>query len=170
MREDDDTVKASNRSGDLPPSYAPSEQAIRQGPLTFDPLPPAAEDDDPTLAAANNQAKLMRWHYHLGHASFKALKQMAKNWEIPKRLAKVTPPKCAGCLFGAMTKMPWRGKESKASHEVFVVTKPGECVLVNQMVSTQVGFYAQLKGKFTNRRYRGTTIFVDHFSRLHSYI
>jgi hypothetical protein len=129
-------------------------------------LPPAAEDDDPTLAAANNQAELMQWHYHLGHTSFKALKQMTKNGEIPKPLAKVTPPKCAGCLFGAMTKIPLSGKESKASHEVFVATKPGECISVDQMVSTQVVFFAQLKGKLTNRRYRGATISVDHFSRL----
>jgi hypothetical protein len=110
VREDDNTVKMSNRSGDLPPSFAPSKQAERQGPLTFDPSPPAAEEDDPTLTATDDQAKLMEWHYHLGHASFKALKQVAKNGEIPKRLAKVTPPKCAGCLFGAMTKIPWRGK------------------------------------------------------------
>jgi hypothetical protein len=34
------------------------------------------------------------------------------------------------------------------------------------MVSTQVGFYAQMTGKLTNRRYRGATIFVDHYSRL----
>ena len=123
-------------------------------------------DDNPTLVAANDQAELMRWHYCLGHASFKALKQMAKNGEIPKQLAKVPPPKCAGCLFGAMTKIPWRGKESKAPHKAFIRTKPGECISVDQMVSTQVGFYVQLKGKLTNRRYRGATIFVDHFSRL----
>ena len=166
VREDDNTVKTANRSEDLPPSYTPSEQAERQGLLTFDLLPPAAEDDSPTLAAADNQAELMQWHYRLGHASFKARKQMAKNGEISKQLAKVPLPRCAGCLFGAMTKIPWRGKESKASHEVFVTTKPGECILVNQMVSTQVGFYAQLKSKLTNRCYRGATIFIDHFSRL----
>ena len=32
------------------------------------------------------------------------------------------------------------------------------------MISTQVGFYAQLKVSFTKQRYRGATIFVDHFS------
>ena len=95
----------------------------------------------------------MRWHYRLGHASFATLKKMAQNGKIPKRFAKVLPPKCAGCLFGAMTKIPWRGKESKSSHEVFVATKPGECVSVDQMVSTQVGFYAQMTGKLTTRRY-----------------
>ena len=34
------------------------------------------------------------------------------------------------------------------------------------MVSTQVGFFAQLKGKLTVQRYHGATIFVDHYSRL----
>ena len=108
----------------------------------------------------------MQWHYCLGHASFKALKQMAKNGGIPKQLAKVMPTKCAGCLFSAMTKIPWRVKESKALHEVFVATKPGECISVNQMVSTQVIFMHNSRGKHTNRCYCGATIFVDHFSRL----
>jgi len=65
-----------------------------------------------------------------------------------------------------MTKIPWRGKETKASHEVFIATKPGECVSVDQMASTKVGFFAQTKGKLTKRRYRCATIFVDHYSRL----
>ncbi len=34
------------------------------------------------------------------------------------------------------------------------------------MISTQVGFFAQLKGKLTSKRYRAASIFVDHFSRL----
>jgi hypothetical protein len=32
VREDDDTVRTSNKSGDLPPPYTPSEQAERRGP------------------------------------------------------------------------------------------------------------------------------------------
>jgi hypothetical protein len=54
----------------------------------------------------------MRWHYQLGHLTFPKLKQLALNGEIPKKLAKMLPPKCAGCLFGAMTKLPWQGKET----------------------------------------------------------
>jgi hypothetical protein len=103
---------------------------------------------------------------YCSRGSFSRLKQFAINGKIPKKLAKVAPPKCAGCLFGAMTKIPWRGKETKASHEVFVATKPGECVSVDQMASTEPGFYAQLKGRLTKKRYRCATIFVDHFSRL----
>jgi hypothetical protein len=55
---------------------------------------------------------------------------------------------------------------SKASHEVFITTKPGECVSVEQMTLTEVGFYAQLKGKLTNKRYKPATVFVNHLSHL----
>jgi hypothetical protein len=65
-----------------------------------------------------------------------------------------------------MTKLPWRGKESKSSHEVFTATKPGECISVDHMISTHVGFFAQLKGKLTSKWYRAASIFIDHFSRL----
>ncbi len=161
---DDNTVKASNLLA--PPNEEPPSQAVRRGPLTFDPSPPAEEGEDVHLAAADNQAELMRWHYCLGHLTFAKLKQLTLNGEIPKKLATVTPPKCAGCLFGAMTKIPWRGKEIKASHEVFIATKPGECISVDQIASTEVRFFVQMKGKLTKRRYRCATIFVDHFSRL----
>ena len=47
---------------------------------------------------------------------------------------------------------------------MFKATKLGQCGSVDQMISTQVGVYAQLKGRLTKQRYRGSTIFVDHFS------
>ena len=34
------------------------------------------------------------------------------------------------------------------------------------MASTEVGFFAQMKGKLTKRCYRYATFFVDHCSRL----
>ena len=122
--------------------------------------------EDVQLSAADKQAKLMQWHYRLGHLTFPKLKQLALNGKIPKKLAKVLPPKCAGCLFGTTTKLPWQGKETKADHEIFFATKPGECVSVDQMTSMEVGFYAQLKGKLTKKHYKCTTVFVNHFSCL----
>ncbi len=82
-----------------------------------------------------------------------------------QKLSKIMPPKCAGCLFGAMAKLPWQGKETKASH-VFIATIPGEYISINQMMSTRVGFYAQLKGKLTKKHYKCATVFADHLSRL----
>ncbi len=147
---DNRTIKTANLP--LPPQQKEPSKATQQGPLTFDPSSPTEEAEDVQLSAANKQAKLMQWHYRLGHLSFPNLKQLALNGEIPKKLTKVLPPKCAGCLFGTMTELPWQGKETKANHKVFVATKPGECVSVDQMTSTEVGFYAQLKGKLTKKR------------------
>ena len=132
------------------PTEAPTQQTTisqpvestsrirRAGALTFNPTPEREPDEEFDLAAANPQAELMRWHYRLGHLSFPKLKLLAQLGEIPKRLANVHPPKCAGCIFGAMTKVAWKGKEDQ--RHIFIATKPGECVSVDQMISTQVGF------------------------------
>jgi hypothetical protein len=93
------------------------------------------------------------------------LKALAKNGEIPRRLANVKEPKCSGCLFGKLTKVPWQTR-SKANSKVNKATYPGECVSIDHMQSTQACFYAQFKGKLTSKRYNAATIFVDHFSRL----
>ncbi len=91
---DDRTVKTANLP--LPPQQEESPRVIQRGPLTFDTSPLTEESTDVQLAATNNQAKLMRWHYSLGHQSFPKLKQLPHNGEIPKKLTKVLPPKCAG--------------------------------------------------------------------------
>jgi hypothetical protein len=65
-----------------------------------------------------------------------------------------------------MMKLPWQGKETKTDQEVFIATKSGECVGVNHMTLTEVGFYAQSRGKLTNKHYKCATIFVDRYSHL----
>ncbi len=109
----------------------------------------------------------MRWHYRLGHEPFLRLKVLAFNGEIPKRLAHVRLPRCAGCLFGAMTKLPWctKGNRNK-DHPVFTATKPRECISVDHMQSTMPGFYGQAKGALTKIRFCNATIFIDHYSHL----
>jgi hypothetical protein len=165
ITEDNETVQTANLPH-LPADDEPHPGVACHGALTFDPSPRLEEDKEFQLTAADNQAKLMQWHYRLGHLSFPKLKVLAKNGKIPCCLAKVPPPKCAGCLFRAMTKTPWRGEESKATHQVFVATKPGECMSVNHMVSTHLGFITQLKGSLTKKRYKAASIFVEHFLRL----
>ncbi len=102
---DNRTVKTANLP--LPPLQEKPSRVTRRGPLTFDPSPPTKEANEVQLSATDEQAELMRWQYHLGHLTFPKLKQLTLNGEIPKKLAKVLPPKCAGCLFGTMTKLPW---------------------------------------------------------------
>jgi hypothetical protein len=162
--KDNETIKMSNAPSS--PAEEPPSEAICSGPFTYNPTLHHKEDEDTMLAAANNQVELMQWHYRFGHLPFLKLKQLTLNGKISKKLAKVAPPKCAGCLFGAMTKIPWRGKETKSSHEVFVATKPGKCISVNQMTAIELGFGMQLKGKLTKKRYCCATVIINHFSCL----
>jgi hypothetical protein len=53
------------------------------GPLTINVNPQLEENKHIYLATSNDQAKLMRWHYHLGHLAFSKLKQLALNGVIP---------------------------------------------------------------------------------------
>lgn len=117
----------------------------------------------PSLESPDRTAELLRHHYRMGHLSFDKLKLLAKLGIIPRALADVPIPKCAGCLFGAMTRKPWRNKSTAS--QVFPATRPGQTVSVDQMQSTAIGFLAQLKGKLTKSRYTCATVFVDHYSR-----
>ncbi len=58
-------------------------QTARMGPLTFNVNPQLEEDKHIHFCTADDQAKLMHWHYRLGHLAFSKLKQLALNSEIP---------------------------------------------------------------------------------------
>ncbi len=118
------TVQANNLSSEK--RGKEEKQTTRMGPHTFDVNPKLEDNKHVYLATDNDQAELMCWHYRLGHLSFAKLKQLALNGEIPRRLAKVKPPACAGCLFGAMTKVPWRGQETSLE-----VLRDNVSVLIN---------------------------------------
>jgi hypothetical protein len=112
VSDDADTVKHSNKvseGGEVSEGASATDGDISKtehmGPLTFDQRPVLEQDDE--LTASDDQTKLMRWQYRLGHLSFPKLKLLAALGEIPKRLANIQPPVCAGCAFGIMTKVPW---------------------------------------------------------------
>ena len=73
-------------------------------------------------------------------------------------------PKCIRCIYGEMTKCPWRTKGKQGTNRVHPVTAPGQYVSVNQMESMFLGFTAQLKGRLTKNRYRAATLFVEHYT------
>ena len=123
---------------------------------------------DAELTHHSRKVELHRWHLRLGHLSYAKLDKMAKAGILPKRLSGIEPLKCASCTYGDMTKKPWWSK-AQPGH-IKPASKPGECVSVDQMVSTTPGFIAQLKSPvLTRRRYSVATIFVDHYSSL-SYV
>ncbi len=69
VNEDDKMICMSNLP-DPPDKMAAPDKLICHGPLTLDPSPPIAADEDITLANADDQAELMQWHHPVGHLSF----------------------------------------------------------------------------------------------------
>jgi hypothetical protein len=80
----------------------------RAGPLTFGPFPERTHNKQHVQVPPDKQAELMHWHYFLGHLLYPKLKALAKIGKIPKHLANMLPPVCAGCASGAMTRVPWK--------------------------------------------------------------
>jgi hypothetical protein len=78
----DVTVQASNLLSEKEDKE--ERQTMRMGPLTFNINPKLEEDEHIYLPAVDNQAKLMHWHYRLGHLAFSKLKKLALNGEIPR--------------------------------------------------------------------------------------
>jgi len=74
--------------------------------LTEKPVHVIDDTDERLLSADNPQAELLRWHYRLGHISFARLRILALLGTIPRKLIHAKTPKCAGCMYGAMTKRP----------------------------------------------------------------
>lgn len=124
------------------------------------------DDMDNKTSATNDQAELVRWHYRLGHLPYPRMRLLMQLGHLPKRLLKVQPPKCAGCLYGAMTKRPWTQVPKAKRKKIKQAEEPGQIVSVDQIESNTPGFIAHLKGNLTKKRYTAATVFVDHYSRL----
>ena len=127
------------------------------------------DDYDNQTSATNDQAELVRWHYRLGHLPYPRMRILMQLGHLPKKLLKVQPPKCAGCLYGAMTKRAWTHVPRSKRKAIKKATEPGQIVSIDQLESNTPGFIAHLKGHLTRKRYRVATIFVDHHSRM-SYV
>ena len=163
----DDESSSSNQSNEEP-TYSPinTDYTVENlSDFTTDVRVPLniIEDEEEHTAATTDQGELLRWHYRLGHLSFNKLQHLATLKIIPGKLANVRKPKCACCMYGRMTRQPWRTKAKQGN--IKTATKPGHCISVDQMESSTLGFIAQLKGRLTTRRYKYATIFIDHFSR-----
>mmetsp|Transcript_64716 Transcript_64716/g.75962 ORF Transcript_64716/g.75962 Transcript_64716/m.75962 type:complete len:110 (+) Transcript_64716:1726-2055(+) len=79
-------------------------------------------------------------------------------------LVKSRTPRCACCIFGAMTKQPRRNKAQPKKLQQ--ATKLGKIVSDYQMKAGSPGLITQLKGYLTTQRYRYATVFIDHPSQL----
>ena len=122
--------------------------------------------DEEERQTTNHAAEFLQWHHRLGHISPKKMRLMAKEGILPKHLYKCKIPICSSCMFGKMTRRPWRTKGYQNKDETNQrPLRPGECVSIDQLESTTPGLVAQLKGIPTIKRYKAATVFVDHATR-----
>ncbi len=131
-------------------------------------LPVIIEGEEDTNVHQNPTAEFLCWHHKLNHMSAAKMQSMAKRGLLPKKLAKCQIPTCTSCLYGKATRRPWRTKPKVGQQggKLRTASEPGQCISINQLESSTSGLIAQIKGWLTKKRYKVTTIFVDHFSGL----
>jgi GAG-pre-integrase domain len=129
---------------------------------------PTVHSPDPfqtdTVHEIINQRELLSWHYRLGHLSMNKVQRLASIGLLPSKIATCKIPVCKSCMYGMLTKQPWRTK-ADIKQIAPTVTYPCEHISVDQLESPVPGLVGQLKGKPTLARYRFATVFVDSFSR-----
>lgn len=75
---------------------------------------------------------MMVMHHKFGHIPFKRIVRMAEMGLLPKRLAKCAIPPYQSCIYGKLTRRPWRTKPLTLPSATKVVTWPGQVVSVDQ--------------------------------------
>ena len=113
----------------------------------------------------NTSAELLELHQKFGHISFDRLREMAKQGTINSKYAHCPVPSCSACMFAKARRKKW-GDKPRGGYQRNLVSRPGDCVSVDQLVSPTPGLVAQMTGILTTKRYKYVTMFVDHASRL----
>ena len=134
------------------------------GPTTS-PTPVVIEDEE-ERQSSSTAAEFLKYHQKFGHISPKKIQVMACRGMLPRRLATCPIPVCTACMFGKATRRPWRTRSSDNSQETSLLTKPGECISVDQLISPTPGLIAQMTGFRTKQRYNAATVFVDQATGL----
>ena len=111
------------------------------------------------------QQNLLKAHLRCGHLPFGILKQAAKQGILSSDILCEDNPKCPSCSHGESVQRSWRTKNVPRKMAP-AATEPGDCVSVDQMVSSVPGPLAQNSGRLTRKRHKTATVFVDHASRL----
>ena len=108
--------------------------------------------EEDNLYSESLQAELLRWHCYLGHCLFTRLMLLSALRIPPRKILKVKPPKCAGCLYRAMAKHLYHTKYVNNRGSIWEAPPPGECISVHHMDSSTPGFISQLRGKPIKQR------------------
>ena len=143
------------RDAPLQTDFGPTDTAPEGAPTVIS----DEEERDPR----EDMAELLKMHHRLGHMPFAKIRRLAELGVIPAKYKHARIPLCTACVYGKMTRRPWRTK-AEPKGRTMALTRPGQCVSVDQLISTTPGLIAQLRGKPTSDRYRAATVFVDQYS------
>ncbi|KAL7464776.1 hypothetical protein ACHAXS_005110 [Conticribra weissflogii] len=97
--------------------------------------------------------------------------RMVKAGFLPKKFLKLQNdrPPCVSCMFGQAHRKPWRYKSSidgKVSElQGPKLSRAGQTIGADQLVSAQPGLVPQEKGSLTRARIWAATVFVDYYTK-----
>ena len=83
---------------------------------------------------------------------------------IQRELANIPPPVCLHFAYGKAHQKLWRYRRAKDRHCIEQACFPRQVVIIDLLVYATDDLVSTYEGIPTNKCYRGTTIFVDHFS------
>ena len=83
------------------------------------------ESDQELPEEEQTQEELLRLHHSLGHFTFRKINILYLLGIITKRIAIEKTTKYEGCIYGAMTKLPWRTK-GRHTNVTQTMTTPGD--------------------------------------------
>ena len=135
------------------------------GPTTSDleEVPNVIRDEEDHITETAT-AELLRHHYDMGHISFTKLQQMVRQRTLPHCLSTCAIPDCSACQYAKATRRPWQMKIASRNKDIAIPSKPGQVVLVDQLVSPVPGLIAQMTGFITKQLYKYATVYIDQFS------
>ncbi len=117
------------------------------------------------------QEEWLTLHERLWHLPFAIMFRLAQAGVLPKRFLKLrnSPPPCTSCLFGQAHRKPWRFKSTVDGALSVLrgddVTRAGQVIGIDQLISCQPGLVPQEKGTMTWARVWAATIFVDYYTK-----
>ena len=115
---------------------------------------------------APSRSGFLQSHKSLGHISYKKIRKLARQGELPKEYTALTSPACAACMYAKVTKRPWR--EKTKNNENLVTERqlqPGDCLSEDMLHSPMPGLRSQLKGRLTKLQYKYAMVYMDVVSR-----
>ena len=122
-------------------------------------------DEDVTYSDKwSAEAKMQCWHYRTGHLPDSRIRNMAKRGDLPAELVHCRKVQCSACLHAKATKRNWRTKAPVNRMSIPPADRPGSVVGVDQLISSTPGLIGQMKGFLTRKRFKVTTVFIDHAS------